>query len=150
MAHLGTSFEPPGTDQYEEQARYDCMQFVRDGRLDGASVLFRRDAGVEWSIIRDEATAGRSSPHPTGAAFARPITQGSPHGRTRRNMGGMTDPKALRRLSTALQSHAQELRLSAQEARSRSIALRHFAEKVRHTGSAARSRSDQATQRLGH
>ena len=143
MAHLGVSFEPPSTDQYqyEEHARYDCMQLVRDGRLNGANLLSLRDAGAEWSTIRDEATTGRSShPHPM-AASTRPTAQVSPQGRTCRLMKGMTDPKALRELSTALQSHAQELRLSALEARNRSIALRHHAEKVRRTGSAALSRS---------
>jgi hypothetical protein len=151
MAHLGISFEPPSTDQYEEQARYDCIQLVRDGRLDGASLLSQRDGGIEWSTIRDEATPGRSSdPDPTAAGYARLNRQVLPHGRTHRHMGGMTDPKALRELSTALQSHAQELRWSAQEARNRSIALRHYAEKVRRTGFAARSRSDQATLRLGY
>jgi hypothetical protein len=151
VAHLGISFEPPSTDQYEEQARYDCMQLVRDGRLDGPNVLTLRDVGVGWSTIRDEATAGRSSdPHSTAAVFIRLSTQMSPHGRTHRHTGSMTEPEALRQLSTALQSYAQELRWSAQEARRRSIALRDFAEKVRRTGSAARTRSDQATLRLGY
>jgi hypothetical protein len=151
VAHLGISFEPPSTDQYEEQARYDCMQLVRDGHLGGAVVLARRDAGVEWSDIRDEPSAGRSSrPRPTAADFTRPNTQMPPQGRTRHDTGSMTEPKALRELSTSLQSHAQELRWSAQEARRRSIALRDFAEKVRRTGSAARTRSVQATLRLGY
>ena len=66
MAHLGVSFEPPSTDQYEEHARYDCMQLVRDGRLNGANLLSLRDAGAEWSTIRDEATADVPPPSPNG------------------------------------------------------------------------------------
>jgi hypothetical protein len=131
MAHLGVSFEPPSTDQHEEHARYDCMQLVQNGCLNGAYLLSLRDVGAEWSTIRDQATTEHSShPHPI-AAFTRLIAAGF----------GMTDTKALRALSTALQSHAQELRLSAQEARNRSIALRDHAETVRHTGSVALSRS---------
>jgi hypothetical protein len=130
MAHLGVSFEPPSTDQYEEHARYDCMQLVQDGCLDGAYLLSLRDVGAEWSTIRDQATTGHSSPRPI-AAFTRLIAAGF----------RMTDTKALRALSTALQSHAQELRSSSQEARNRSIALRDHAETVRRTGSVALSRS---------
>ena len=60
MSHV-FSFEPPATDQYEEQARYECMRLVQDGRLDGPRVLSQRDDGVPWSVIRDMATPPRRS-----------------------------------------------------------------------------------------
>jgi hypothetical protein len=150
MAHLGISFEPPNTDQNEEHARYDCMQLVRDGRLNGANLLSLRDAGAEWSTIRDEATADVPPPSPNGCLHPADRAGVAPWHRTLRQVKGITDPKALRELSTALQSYAQELRLCAQEARNRSTALRHHAEIVRRTGSATRSRSDQAALRLGY
>ena len=57
MAQLGVSFEPPTSNQHEEQARYECMQLVHHGHLDGGRLLSLRDAGVSWSVIRDEAIA---------------------------------------------------------------------------------------------
>ena len=65
MSHV-FSFEPPTTDQYEEQARYECMRLVQDGRLDGPRVLSQRDDGVPWSVIRDMATPPRRSGGSTG------------------------------------------------------------------------------------
>jgi hypothetical protein len=58
MSHV-FSVEPPATDQYEEQARYECMRLVQDGRLDGPRVLSQRDDGVPWSVMRDMATPPR-------------------------------------------------------------------------------------------
>jgi hypothetical protein len=65
MSHV-FSFEPATTDQYEEQARYECMRLVQDGRLDGPRVLSQRDDGVPWSVIRDMATPPRRSGGSTG------------------------------------------------------------------------------------
>ena len=49
MVQLGVSFEPPTSDQHEE--------LVHHGHLDGGHLLSLRDAGVSWSVIRDEAIA---------------------------------------------------------------------------------------------
>ena len=69
MAQLGVSFEPPTSDQHEEQARYECTQLVHHGHLDGGHLLSLRDAGVSWSVIRDEAIAeGAYAPSPEGCS----------------------------------------------------------------------------------
>ena len=54
MSHIRTLFQPPRIDQEEEQARYECMQLIKEGRLDSEHVLTQRDKGVPWSVIRDQ------------------------------------------------------------------------------------------------
>ena len=69
-SHTGVSFEPPSTDQYEEQARYECMRLLVVGRLDGFLVLCQRDKGVPWSVIRDGAGLPRPTKSPAGVHVA--------------------------------------------------------------------------------
>ena len=52
MRHRRTS---PSYDQVDEQARFECMQLVREGTLDNWTVFVQREAGVPWSTIRGEA-----------------------------------------------------------------------------------------------
>jgi len=52
MRHRRT---PPSDDQVDEQARFECMQLVREGTLDNWTVFVQREAGVPWSTIRGEA-----------------------------------------------------------------------------------------------
>ena len=52
MRHRRTS---PSHDQVDEQARFECMQLVREGTLDNWTIFVQREAGVPWSTIRGEA-----------------------------------------------------------------------------------------------
>jgi hypothetical protein len=44
-------FQPPPSDQTEEQARFECMRLVRAGAISDAELLRLRDQPLSWSVV---------------------------------------------------------------------------------------------------